>query len=302
MERITLITKPSKDYELLDSGKEEKLERYGKYILRRPDPQALWNKNLLEEEWKKADSYFERKGEKGGWKKNNKEMQNEWQISLGNLKFNIKPTIFKHTGVFPEQEMNWNWVKQNVEDRMLNDSKFNIQNSVPKILNLFGYTGGITLAALSAGAEVTHVDSSKFSVEWAKENAELSGLKDKPVRWLIDDAKKFVKREMKRGVKYDGIIMDPPTFGKSDTGIWKIEEDLPKLLADCSQILSDKPLLFLINGYASGYSAQSYLNLIKPILEKYGGEFEIGELVIEEAKTARFLPAGIFARWSLKSI
>ncbi len=289
MEPKILITKGSADYELLDSGDGEKLERYGKYILRRPDPQVLWNKNLSEADWKKADSSFERKGEKGGWKKSNKEMQNEWRISLGNLKFNIKPTIFKHTGVFPEQEQNWNWIKEKIKSA----------NKPVKILNLFGYTGGITLAALSAGAEVTHVDSSKFSVDLAKENAEISELSKKPVRWLIDDAKKFVRREIKRGTKYDGIVMDPPTFGKSDAGIWKIEEDLPKLLADCIQILADKPILFLINGYSSGYSAQSYLNLIKPIFEKYNGEFEIGELVIEE-KDGRLLPAGIFARWSAK--
>ena len=172
-----LITKPSEDYELIDSGNEEKLERYGKYVLRRPDPQALWNKTLDEKEWKNADAFFFRDADKKGWKKN-KEMQNEWQISFGDIKFNISPTAFKHTGVFPEQEPNWQWTSGLIKNawRPL------------KILNLFGYTGGATLAALSAGAEVTHVDGSKAAINWAKENAELSGLSKKPVRWIVDDA------------------------------------------------------------------------------------------------------------------
>lgn len=291
IETKILITKPSIDYELIDSGNEEKLERYGKYVLRRPDPQAIWNKTLSEKEWKTADAYFFREEDKKGWKKN-REMQNEWQISFGNLKFNIKPTAFKHTGVFPEQEMNWEFIKSKVESERL-------KGNTIKILNLFGYTGGATLAALSAGAEVTHVDSSKTSVGWAKENAETSGLSKKPVRWLIDDARKFVMREIKRGVKYDGIIMDPPSFGRgSKSELWKIEDDLPKLLEDCSKILSEKPLFFLINGYASGYSSIAYYNLIKPIFEKYGGKFEAGELAIEESKSKRLLPCGIFTRWS----
>jgi 23S rRNA (cytosine1962-C5)-methyltransferase len=287
-----LITKPSADYELIDSGNEEKLERWGKYVLRRPDPQALWNKTLAEVEWKKADLTFD--GNRKVWKKKNESMPNEWQVNFNQLKFNIKPTAFKHTGVFPEQEPNWEFINSKVESQKLKGNT----NPV-KILNLFGYTGGATLAALSGGAEVTHVDGSKASVAWAKENAEFSGLDKKPVRWIIDDARKFVMREIKRGGKYDGIIMDPPSFGRGGRGeIWKIETDLLKLLDDCSKVLSDKPLFFIINGYAAGYSSQAYYNALKPIMEKYNGSFEIGELTIEELKGGRLLPAGIFARWS----
>ena len=285
-----LITKPGKDYELIDSGNEEKLERYGKYILRRPDPQALWKKSLSETEWKNTDATFD--ADRKTWKKKNTNMQNEWEVSFSDLKFNIKPTAFKHTGVFPEQLSNWTWIKEKISARVES-------NKVPKILNLFGYTGGATLAALSAGAEVTHVDGSKSAVNWAKENAVLSGLDKKSVRWIIDDARKFVLREIKRGVKYDGIIMDPPSFGRGGKGeIWKIETDFIRLLDACSKILSDSPLFFLINGYAAGYSSQAYLNALKPYMDEYAGQFEIGELAIQESKAGRLLPCGIFVRWS----
>ena len=286
MEPKILKTLPSADYELIDSGNEEKLERYGKYILRRPDPQALWKKTLPETEWKNADATFD--GDRKIWKKKNESMQNEWQISFDNLKFNIKPTAFKHTGVFPEQESNWQFIKEKIQS----------SGRPIKVLNLFGYTGGATLAALSAGAEVTHVDGSKSAITWAKENAELSGLINKPVRWIIDDARKFVMREIKRGGKYDAIIMDPPSFGRGGKGeIWKIETDFIKLIDECSKILSDNPLFFLINGYAAGYSSIAYHNALKPTVEKYGGQFEIGELTIQESKAKRLLPCGIFTRW-----
>src|ERR1035437_8057758 len=284
MEPKILTTKPSKDYELIDSGNEEKLERYGKYILRRPDPQALWNKSQSETEWKNADALFD--ADRKVWKKKNESMQNEWNISFDDLKFNIKPTAFKHTGVFPEQEPNWDFIKSKVKSRK---SKGNTEPI--KVLNLFGYTGGATMAALSAGAEVVHVDGSKSAITWAKENAELSGLINKPVRWIIDDARKFVMREIKRGGKYDGIIMDPPSFGRGGKGeIWKIETDFIKLLEECSKILSDDPLFFIVNGYAAGYSSNAYYNALKPIVEKYGGQFEIGELTILESKGKRLLP------------
>jgi 23S rRNA (cytosine1962-C5)-methyltransferase len=291
MEPKILTTKPSADYELIDSGNEEKLERYGKYILRRPDPQALWKKSQLETEWKNADAIF--LADRKTWKKKNESMQNEWQISFGDLKFNIKPTAFKHTGVFPEQESNWQFIKEKVQSRK---SKGNTEPI--KVLNLFGYTGGATLAALSSGAEVTHVDGSKSAITWAKENAELSGLINKPVRWIIDDARKFVMREIKRGGKYDAIIMDPPSFGRGGKGeIWKIETDFIKLLDECQKIISDNPLFFIINGYASGYSSIAYYNVLKSITEKYGGQFEFGELTILESKGKRLLPCGIFVRW-----
>lgn len=287
IESITLITKPSADYELIDSGNGEKLERYGKYVMRRPDPQALWNKTLSESEWKSADAIF--LADKKVWKKKNEQMQNEWQISFGKIKFNIKPTAFKHTGVFPEQESNWKWIEEKIKN----------SGRKLKILNLFGYTGGATLAALSAGAEVVHVDGSKSAVSWAKENAELSDLDKKPVRWIIDDARKFVMREIKRGERYDGIIMDPPSFGRGGKGeIWKIEDNFLPLLSECAKVLSDNPVFFLINGYAAGYSAIAYYNALKPLMEKYGGNFELGELAIEESKAKRLLPCGIFVRWS----
>jgi len=211
MEPKILTTKPSESYELIDSGNEEKLERYGKYILRRPDPQALWKKTLSDSDWKKADAVFDFNTKI--WKKKNTGMQNEWQINFGDLKFNIKPTAFKHTGVFPEQEMNWKFIKDRVKNQKVKENLEPI-----KVLNLFGYTGGATMAALSAGAEVVHVDGSKSAIIWAKENAALSNLDKKPVRWIIDDARKFVQREIKRNSKYDGIIMDPPSFGRGGKG------------------------------------------------------------------------------------
>lgn len=291
MEPKILTTKPSESYELIDSGNEEKLERYGKYILRRPDPQALWKKTLSDSDWKKADAVFDFNTKI--WKKKNTGMQNEWQINFGDLKFNIKPTAFKHTGVFPEQEMNWKFIKDRVKNQK---AKENLEPI--KVLNLFGYTGGATMAALSAGAEVVHVDGSKSAIIWAKENAALSNLDKKPVRWIIDDARKFVQREIKRNSKYDGIIMDPPSFGRGGKGeLWKIEKDFLDLLDNCQKILSDNPLFFIINGYSAGYSSIAYYNALNPLMKKYGGNFEIGELTIEESSSKRLLPCGIFIRW-----
>jgi 23S rRNA (cytosine1962-C5)-methyltransferase len=282
-----LTTKASKDYELIDSGEGEKLERFGQYILRRPDPQALWRKNLDEKDWKKADASFERVGETGKWKKK-ANLPTEWLAEINGLKFYITPTAFKHTGLFPEQEPNWEWIKEKIKNA----------GWPIKILNLFSYTGGATLAGLQAGAEVTHVDSSKSAITWAKQNAEASGLADKKVRWIEDDARKFVQREIKRGNKYDAIIMDPPAFGHgANKELWKIEEDFIKLLDLCEQVLSDKPIFVLVNGYSAGYSAIAYENCLKKFAEKFGGNIESGELTIEESKSGRLLPAGIFSRW-----
>jgi len=281
-----LTTLPSKDYELLDSGQEEKLERYGAFVLRRPDPQALWQKKLPQKNWDKADALFFRDADSTGWQRK-PGTPDEWQISFGELKFNIKPTAFKHTGVFPEQLPNWEWIQEIIKK----------SEKPVKVLNLFGYTGGATLAALSAGAEVCHVDSSRSAITWARQNAEISGLTSRPVRWIPEDARKFVAREINRGNKYDGIILDPPAFGRGSKGeLWKIEDGLLSLLDQCGQILSDKPLFFLLNGYAAGYSAQAYLNAVSPILSSYDGEFEIGELTIKDS-FGRLLPCGIFARW-----
>ncbi len=292
-----IIQKTSKqlDYELLDSGNEEKLERYGEVILSRPDPQALWNKNLSAGEWHSAAGVFSRESKDAQWKMRTGTPE-KWQMEFGGLKFLIRPTAFKHTGIFPEHLANWEWVKNQIKTQK---SKLKSNDEKITVLNLFGYTGGATLAAAQAGAEVVHVDGSKVAIGWARDNAEISGLKDKPVRWILEDAVKFVKREIKRGHKYDGIIMDPPAFGHGPTGeTWKIEKNLVSFFEDCFQILSDKPIFFLANGYASGYSAIAYANNLEPLLKKYGGQVEKGELTIEESKSGRLLPCGIFARWS----
>ncbi len=322
-----LITKSEKDYELLDSGEGEKLERFGDIVLSRPDPQALWDKRLDNNEWKRANAYFSREGNDGKWNAKGGEELNKWGIDFGGLKFYIKPTAFKHTGLFPEQRVNWEWLAniiakggseigtssrpaelgKSVLDRFSSDKLRPFRSSISEppeieILNLFGYTGGATLACAKAGAKVVHVDSSKAAITWANENAELSGLSDKPIRWILDDARVFVEREIKRGRKYNGIIMDPPAFGHgADNEIWKIEEHLLPLIKDCIKLLKDEPLFFLINGYSSGYSAIAYKNILFQLKDKFGGEIEIGELTIEESdienKEKRLLPAGISARW-----
>lgn len=277
-----LTTNPGADYELLDSGDNEKLERYGEYIVRRPDPQALWSKILSEKEWRKADAHFTSSWQFKG------ELPERWEMELGGLRLWIKPTSFKHVGVFPEQESNWLWVR----DVIMNAKR------QTRVLNLFGYTGGASLAASDAGAEVVHVDGSKTAINWGKDNAELSGLGGKPIRWILDDAREFVRREIRRGNKYNGIILDPPAFGHGpNKELWKIEQHLPELLQLCKQVLSDESLFFLINGYASGYSAIAYDNNLKTLLGDYSGEFEKGELTIAESGSDRLLPCGIFARW-----
>ena len=284
------------DYELLDSGDGEKLERFGEFTLSRPDPQVLWRKLLSASEWKKADGTFTR-GEKSGDWSLKKTITDRWKIDFAGLKFWIRPTAFKHVGLFPEQVTNWDWMRNVISGQ--------VQET--EVLNLFGYTGGATLACAQAGAKVVHIDGSKVAITWARDNAELSGLDKKPIRWILDDARAFVKREVKRGRKYQGIIMDPPAFGHGpDNEVWKIEEDFITLVEMCFSILADKPLFFLINGYAAGYSAIAYENVLKPLVEKYGGTIEKGELTLNETnksnttkkEAVRLLPCGIFARWS----
>ncbi|MFA6295216.1 MAG: class I SAM-dependent methyltransferase [Candidatus Paceibacterota bacterium] len=290
-----LITESVSDYELLDSGESEKLERFGKFILSRPDPQALWHKRLPLAEWKKADGSFIRSDSRGDWFLKST-ITDRWSVDFGGLKFYIKPTAFKHVGLFPEQSLNWEWLKKQIKLRNAEDTE---------VLNLFGYTGGATLACAQAGAKVVHVDGSKSAIAWARENAELSGIADKPVRWILDDARTFVGREIKRERKYDGIIMDPPAFGHGpENELWKIEEHFLQLVDDCFKILKDKPQFFLINGYSAGYSAIAYENILLPLVEKFGGKIEIGELAIQEGGNGatkqgegRVLPCGIYARW-----
>ncbi|MBC7836371.1 class I SAM-dependent methyltransferase [Acetobacteraceae bacterium] len=287
MERFVLTTKSSSDYELLDSGGEEKLERYGGALLTRPDPQALWSKHLSEAEWAKSDGRFVREGGEGRWNVK-AELPKEWQISFGGLQFFIRPTSFKHTGLFPEQLPNWEWGRELIKNA----------NRPISVLNLFGYTGGASLAAAQAGSSVVHVDASKTAVAWARQNAEASGLGDKPIRWIVEDALTFVKREIKRGNKYDAIIMDPPAFGHGPKDeLWKIEEDFVAFVELCTQLLSDNPLFVLVNGYAAGYSSFAFAYNLDALNKKFGGKVEHGDLTIEEKTTGRLLPCGIFARW-----
>ena len=294
-----LITKKSEGYELIDSGEGEKLERFGSILLSRPDPQALWRKNKSDIEWKKANAYFVRKENEGEWKMKEEKLD-KWQIEFGGLKFWIKPTAFKHTGLFPEQAVNWEWMM----DLIFGEIKRGENNPRDiEVLNLFSYTGGASLACAQAGAKVVHVDGSKSAIVWARENAQISGLSEKPIRWIHEDARVFVGREIKRGNKYDAIIMDPPAFGHgANKEIWKIEEHFLLLVEDCITLLKDKPLFFIINGYSAGYSSIAYENVLKSLIVKFGGQIEIGELAIEEsdkkdAENARLLPCGIFARW-----
>ncbi len=291
--RSILITETSSDYELLDSGDGEKLERLGKVILARPDPQALWLKHLDKKRWQDANVIFKpgEGGKSGSWKVS-MGVPKSWQITFTELGlvFKIVLAPFKHIGLFPEQYANWQWIID----------KIKATDRPTSVLNLFGYTGGATLAALSAGAQVVHVDGSKTAIALAKENATLSKLSDKPVRWIIDDAKKFVDREIRRGNKYDAIIMDPPAFGHGAKGeLWKIEEDLTPLIETAMKLLSDKPLFFILNGYSAGYSSIAYENNLKPLVQKFNGVLESGELTLRESSEGgRLLPCGIFARWS----
>jgi 23S rRNA (cytosine1962-C5)-methyltransferase len=312
---MILKTGKQKEYELLDSGNGEKLERYGSYILRRPDPEALWEKRKDVKVWDKADLQFVRNGNKTKWMTKDGTPKS-WYISYGDLNFSIRPTSFKHTGLFPEQLPNWQWMEKTIktatsfnnfsgprmrEDEEPDREKLSKDSAVRKInvLNLFAYTGGATLACAKAGADVCHVDGSKTAVEWARVNAELSGLKDAPIRWITDDVLVFLKREVKRGRKYDAIIMDPPSFGHGPKDeLWKIEEHFLELMKLCKEVLSSEPLFILINGYTAGYSSIAYENNLKEMMKEFKGEIETGELVIEESGNDILLPCGIFARWS----
>lgn len=288
MKQELLITQKTKTYELIDSGHGRKLERFGDVIFSRPDPQALWNPLQPESVWKQSHATFIRKGKHTEW--NIKPtVPKKWPIEFGGFTFVIRPTSFKHTGLFPEQSVNWMFIEEKIKK-----SKREIS-----VLNLFGYTGGATLAAAKAGASVTHVDGSKVAITWAKENAEASGLRDKPIRWIADDAVAYLKREIKRGKSYDAIIMDPPAFGHGPSGeLFKIEEQFAELLELCKKVLSRNPLFFIISGYAAGYSPITYANALSQTVNGLGGSIECGELALQESSTDRLLPCGIFVRWS----
>ena len=281
-------------YELLDSGEGMKLERFGQFTLARPDPEALWQKRLSKEVWERANGTFERKGATGAWKKD-ATLPKAWTISYGGLNLELRPTSFKHVGLFPEQQEHWVWLAEK-----LNEAKKEREAPL-KVLNLFAYTGAATLSAAQTGAEVVHLDSSKVAIEWARKNAELSGLSAAPIRWIEDDALKFLRKELKRGNKYDAVIMDPPAFGHgSGSALWKIERDFYELMELALQVLSEKPVALILNGYTAGYSPITLKNNLIPLAARHGGEIESGELAIPEDGSERMLPAGVFARWSAR--
>lgn len=288
---ILKITK-QKDYELLDSGSGEKLERYGPFVIRRPDPEALWQKKQDKNIWDNAALTFIRVGNNTRWIVKDSNAK-DWTIEYGNLNFSIRPNSFKHTGLFPEQLPNWQWSEALIK-------KASKKRKEPiSVLNLFAYTGGATLACAKAGAEVCHVDGSKTAVAWARDNANLSGLADAPIRWIIEDVLLYLKREIKRGRRYDAIIMDPPSFGHGPKDeLWKIEEHFFLLMELCKLVLSDDPLFVIINGYTAGYSPIAYQNNLSEMMKNHKGSIEIGELAILESQSERLLPCGIFARWS----
>ena len=288
---MVLVTPDQESYELLDSGDSMKLERFGAYVLARPDPEALWPKGKPEL-WKKADAEYVRKGATGSWK-SKAGFPKKWNIEYGGLTLELRPTSFKHVGIFPEQLSHWKWIGEKIRK-----SRAGGHGEI-SVLNLFAYTGGATLSAAVAGARLTHVDSSKVAIDWARTNAELSGLAQAPIRWIEDDVLKFLRREVKRGSKYDIVIMDPPAFGHG-TGkeLWKIERDFAELFTLATQVLSEKPIAFIVNGYTAGYSPLTLANNVRTIQETLGGTTEHGELALPEQGTHRLLPAGVFARWS----
>ncbi len=275
------------DYRILDLGNGMKLEKWNKVTLYRPDPQVIWKKDV---DLSKVDAIYHRSNKGGGnWEIINKKIPDRWQVKYHDLVFNIKLMGFKHTGLFPEQAYNWNIIQDKIKNA----------NRKVKVLNLFAYTGAASVAALAAGAEVVHVDSSRGMVDWAKENVECSGLNDRPIRFLVDDVIKFVKREIRRGNKYDIIIMDPPSFGRGSNGeVWSLENNLYELVELCSQILSDEPIMFLINSYTTGISKTVLEDVLYlTINSKYKGIISSDELGIACDNSELVLPCGIYARW-----
>ena len=276
-----------KDYQVLDASGGEKLERWGNYILLRPDPQVLWNTPKNAKEWKKLNGHYHRSNRGGGeWEFFN--LPEQWEIHYKDLTFHLKPFSFKHTGLFPEQATNWDWFSELIKKA----------NRPIKVLNLFAYTGGATCAAAKAGASVTHVDASKGMVTWARENAKASGLENAPIRWLVDDCVKFVEREIRRGNHYDGIIMDPPSYGRGPKGeIWKIEEQIHHFIQLCSQLLSDQPLFFLVNSYTTGLQPAVLSYLVgTEIVSKHGGSVVSDEIGLPVKESGLVLPCGASSR------
>ena len=278
-----------KDYKILDMADGQKLEKWGNIILSRPDPQIIWKEKSFPNKWKEAYATYHRSKTGGGSWEYHKKLPEQWQIKYKELTFNIKPMNFKHTGLFPEQAVNWDWMINKIKN----------SNREIKVLNLFAYTGGATVACASAGASVCHVDSSKGMVTWAKENIASSGLADKPVRYIVDDVVKFVNREIRRKNKYDAIIMDPPSYGRGANGeVWQFENNIYDLVELCSNVLSDNPLFFLINSYTTGISSKVLENILNlTINKKFKGKTTSGEIGLPMENSSLVLPCGIYGRW-----
>ena len=278
-----------KDYKILDMADGQKLEKWGDVILARPDPQIIWKEKLYPEKWRNINAIYHRSKTGGGSWEYNKKMPNQWQIKYKELTFNIKPMGFKHPGLFPEQAVNWDWMMDKIK---------NAGREI-KVLNLFAYTGGATVACAAAGASVCHVDSSKGMVTWAKENIVSSGLENKPVRYIIDDVVKFVNREIRRANKYDAIIMDPPSYGRGANGeVWQFENNIYNLVELCTKLLSDNPLFFLINSYTTGISSKVLENILNLTVNKYyKGKVSSGEVGLPMENSKLVLPCGIYGRW-----
>ena len=273
------------DYELLDTGGGMRLERFGKYRLVRPDPQIIWKRSLDDTKWNDVDAVFDQDKKKWVIKKN---IPDKWLLSYKDLSFYAKLSPFKHTGIFPEQTLQWDWIEEKLKG-----------SKGTRVLNLFGYTGIASLVCAAQGAQVAHVDASRPTIGWARENQTASKLQDKPIRWILDDAIKFVQREVKRGVVYDGILMDPPIYGHGPSGeTWDFHESFPKLLAFCRQVLRPQPRFILINAYAISSSALMLENVLADYVSDLHGIIEVGELALEEKSAGRLLSTGIFARWS----
>lgn len=276
-----------KDYEVIDCSKGEKLERWGDYILVRPDPQVIWDTPRKEKGWHKMNAHYHR-SKKGGGEWEFFDLPQQWSIHYRSLTFQLKPFSFKHTGLFPEQAANWDWFSELIKKA----------GRPVKVLNLFAYTGGATIAAAAAGASVTHVDASKGMVTWAKENAASSGLADAPIRWIVDDCVKFVEREIRRGNHYNAIIMDPPSYGRGPKGeIWKIEESIHPLVKLCAQLLVDRPLFFLINSYTTGLQPAVLSYLIGTELKRFPGKVTADEIGLPVSSNGLALPCGASGRF-----
>lgn len=278
-----------KDYEVLDTSDGEKLERWGRYLLIRPDPQVIWNTPREHKGWKTVNAHYHRSS-KGGGEWEFFDLPQQWSIKYKDLTFNLQPFSFKHTGLFPEQAVNWDWFSEKIQ---------NAKGRQIKVLNLFAYTGGATLAAAKAGAAVTHVDASKGMVTWAKENAVSSGMGDAPIRYIVDDCVKFVEREIRRGNKYDGIIMDPPSYGRGPKGeTWKIEDNIFPFISLCSKLLSDNPLFFLVNSYTTGLQPAVLTYMLSYVLvQRFSGQVTSDEIGLPVTASKLVLPCGASGRW-----